>query len=1493
MTKETPKNDKDSKKTSLLLKLTIALLVVVTLVTAIRMTLKSDWLLSYVRELAVEQANAQLNGTLAIDRMQGDLLFGFSVYGVTLSDSETRQIVAIDSAKVRYTIPSLITQPYRLDLLKVSGLQGNFVQGEDSLWNVQRILPEPDTSETEPSEPLYWEVNRILLEHSNLMVESDLLLPDGFLELENIHLQAAAEVFPTRWYASVDELDLRIREGRLPSPVDVSMQAVAMDEQITLESLVINTGRTLLESNAQLLNEQTLDGNVSLTPLSQQDVTAYMEEYPLQQNLNISLSFRGDFDSFETGLTVDAEAGGNLALSAKTDISDPYLLKELSMELNQFNGQKLLGDSLMPSMDYASISGTGNVNILEPTFENWEGKLQVRSLFAAGYAVDRVDVDYRLNRGVAELTGTVSKESEIIELSASGSDLFSDIPKWNAGTQTDSLNLALWLNNPALESSISLTLDIEGQGRQQSDLQSQIRLAIDSGRFGEQPFSEITFSGQVTPQEVSGELLARINESIARANTTIIEWAETPRYTFDLLLEEVNAADFIGLEELPTYINGRMQGEGRAFSIGDLELTATAHLDSTIINGQPVDTLISKLKVEKEILYVENTMLQSPIADAELSARQNLTDVTDLSNRLDFSAQIKDLYPFAPLLGIDQLLVKGSLDGHLERNGNRQLAFNANLLLEEVEVDTLFSSEQITGEISALLIDEPEIESRLEMTGPAVLSQGIQDFTMTATARVTEEDTFGDIGFELINDEESRLKHSGTYRFDSQEMLLTTNVLKLETPLRILSLQKPFDIQYQNDVLSVDSLQIQSEDEFTFLEIWAPHVDSLTQNAGLNAKNLNIGVLQRTVMDEDMADGYLSAYIQLNNSPDSLTLTSTGQLTSITFENGEMDSLRFSGNIEQEWLELSINGWHEDSELFGGSARVPFLPGDPLTFDEQFFDREVEGEFQINSTEVNYWLSFIPGDLVEETSGMIAFEGEMMGKAGIPEFEGELKLRDGRLSGVPIDSVLVAMLYDHEQGNFGFSGSVTSRREKVLDFDAKVPFKLDLEKAEIEMPSDDDSLQIDLQTQNFNLAVVNDFVNRDIIRQVAGRLNGDVRVNGTIGDLRPNGSLELTRGSMRVVPAGITLNDIRSRLSFSSDVIELLEFSVRSGPGRIRASGSVAIENLEPADIDISITGTQFQAANTQDYNAIVDLQSNITGTIEQPNLQGSLSFLNGFVFLQNFGERAVEDVTLAEEEEAEPVDFYENMEIETTVEFTRQFYIRNKQYLDMEIELDGEVDLLKQPGGELEMFGQLEGVEGYARPLGKYFEIDEATVTFSGQVDNPELNIRTVYEPPQARADIMIYYIIEGTAQEPEFRFDSEPQMELQDIFSYTVFGKPFYELDSWEQAVAGSGGGGTSATDVALDVILDQVEMLASQRLGIDVVRIDNSRTSSDSNTSILTGWYLNRKTFFALVNEISTTPKTLFILEYLLRENLELIITQGDDSRQGVDLRWKLDY
>ena len=73
-----------------------------------------------------------------------------------------------------------------------------------------------------------------------------------------------------------------------------------------------------------------------------------------------------------------------------------------------------------------------------------------------------------------------------------------------------------------------------------------------------------------------------------------------------------------------------------------------------------------------------------------------------------------------------------------------------------------------------------------------------------------------------------------------------------------------------------------------------------------------------------------------------------------------------------------------------------------------------------------------------------------------------------------------------------------------------------------------------------------------------------------------------------------------------------------------------------------------------------------------------------------------------------------------------------------------------------------------------------------------------------------------------------------------------------------------------------------------------MDTNRSAYGSTTTVKTGWYLSDRTFFAVLNEITgRSPKTLFTLEYLLRRNLELVVTQGDDNREGIDLRWNFDY
>jgi len=1482
-------NSNPKKKTNSTVKWLIALVVVLLVAAGIRLSLKSDWLLEYARGVIVQQANEQLNGTLSIDSIHGDILFGVTVTGVTLRDLQEDDILRIDTLEVNYTLPSLIRKPHRVDLLRVNGLHGQLVQDEDSVWNAEKLLPEPETEETDP---LYWSVDRLMVDRATVSIQSG-QLPDGRLKVDELSIHSMIEMFPDRWFVSVDQLSMNIREGRLPSPVEVSMRAAASDRLVTLESLIVNTGRSLLNSEGAYVDGEGVQAEANLAPLSGLDVIAYLNDYPVRQPMDLGLNLEGTVENLTVSVTADAGTGGRFTLSAGTDITDPFLLKEVSFEARRFNGVELLGDSTLPSIEYAKFSGSGRINVSGVENAGFEGDLVVESLSREPYRLDRGEFSYRLAGGTVTARGSLQKQDQTIGLTAGVANLFGEQPQWNGSATAENLNLADWLADPSLESRLGVTVEAEGEGFDPEDMQGSLDLNLAEGRFRDQQFSGVQFSGNITPDRIDGNLSAEVLESRMSADFAVESWLSDPGYEFSAGVEQLDLTDFSGFsQEFPTRINGTVRGRGQSFDLENLQLTARAAIDSSLVNGEPIDSLRAEVNIRDQVLFLERASLQSDIADAEGTLRQHLFEITDPQNRLNFSADIKDLHPLAPLVGLERLSAVGELEGELNRNAIGQLEFKGDIELRDIEADTLFTAEKISGNATARLMEEIELDGRLEIGRPVVMNQGIQDFIVSATAIIGKDETAGDIGFELINDDESEIIHVGRYSITAEQSRLTTSRFDFVSQGRTLSLQENFDITYDGNTLRADTMRVQSPNEEAFIEFSAPQIDSETQRAYLEVGNINMGVLQRTLIDEQITDGILSGHFQFHNSSDTLSLSTRGIYSQIEYEKGRMDTLQFVGAIENEWLDVAVNGIHEGSELFSSYIRVPYLPGDPLTFDEQFFDRTIDGRFLLNESAVDYWLSFVPGSAAEATSGTVSFNGTLSGKAGMPQFKGGLNFRDGRLSGVPIETFDMSVLYEHEESQLDVEGNIISRGEEVLDIASQVPFKIDLREAELELPSNEDSLRIRLQTRELNLAIVNDFLNKDMVRGIKGRLDGDVNVNGTLGNLQPEGHLELSRGSIRVVEAGITLSEIKSRINLSSEMLELERFSMSSGPGRVRASGSVGLDNLQPGQLDLEIRGTQFRAANTQQYNAIVDFTSNITGTVDQPTLSGSLTFLSGFVKLQNFGERAVEDVVLEGEEEEDALAFYDSMDIEVDVNFQRQFFIRNSQFLDLEIELAGRLDLLKGRQEDLEMFGQLEGVSGYARPLGKNFELDEAFVTFTGPVDNPDLNVRTQYQPPEARTDITIFYIIEGTGQEPEFRFDSEPEMELQNILSYTIFGRPFYELESWEQVVAGSGGG-PSVADVAMDVILDRVEILASQQLGIDVVRIDNSRTGSDSSTSILTGWYLNRRTFFALVNEVDTSPKTLFLLEYLLKENLELIITQGDDSRQGVDLRWRYEY
>lgn len=203
-----------------------------------------------------------------------------------------------------------------------------------------------------------------------------------------------------------------------------------------------------------------------------------------------------------------------------------------------------------------------------------------------------------------------------------------------------------------------------------------------------------------------------------------------------------------------------------------------------------------------------------------------------------------------------------------------------------------------------------------------------------------------------------------------------------------------------------------------------------------------------------------------------------------------------------------------------------------------------------------------------------------------------------------------------------------------------------------------------------------------------------------------------------------------------------------------------------------------------------------------------------------------------------------------------------------------GEPDLQSMNMGSMSIRGSRSG-----RIDGTFYKSSSTEIIFTPDNEFQSGEVITIRLSDQIRS-------IEGESLEPEFQlsFRVASAAQVRMSIDETLFGSRS------AQSIIRS----DQDPELTYEVLLGRAEDLAVGRLGIDVVQVSSYSIGLERATAIQTGWYLSPTTYFGIIHEVyETTPRTLFRLEYALKENLELVLTQGNDRRQGIDLLWGNDY
>ncbi|MEX0685302.1 MAG: translocation/assembly module TamB domain-containing protein [Balneolales bacterium] len=1478
----------------------ITLVVILALLAIIRLALRSDFVFEYIRGQAEQIAGENLNGELRIGKMRGDLWNHIEVYDLRLTQgSDSDELATLDSVKVGYNIMSLLSSPFVVTDIDIFGLNGSLIQDQDSTWNFEKVLAQSEESEEDTtSDQFQLRVERAQIHGSQIFVNAPLLLPDSTIAVKEINMMADFELHKQGFSFGLDSLGLDVHEERFTDPIRLQTAASVDTTAIHLDHLFVAGASSIFEMMGNYnMESEEVELNALLDPLSWRAIRAYAHESPLNSDINMRLSVSGKLNDLHTQLSANAEGMENITIEAGLNIGSSNSLNSLSIMASNVDFSILLNDEGLPSFNNLESSFEGHVAFDDYQKGTLDGSLTLTDLQMEPYSMERVALKIALRENQLFTNLELNKGDGMIFTEAQVQNLWSEFPDWSVDYQIERLNPALWAADSELEGMVNGTGSLQGQGFEFGKDPIYFQLALTQTSFQEQQFNKSEASGWINNENLHLETRINSTRNTLSLNADAAWAADEPTYNFTLNTKDFDISEFIMEDTLSTQLNLSITGQGKNFDLKAMELSANMNMDSSWVNNEELEALSMNIAVHDTILFLDDVILDSRIAEGELQMRQNLIRFDDINNRLDFDFRLLDLQPIAGLAGAEILELEGSINGQVRPDNFQRLALTAHLNFQDMAYDTI-TVERLQGRITAIIDENPEYDIDIAINRPGFGNQRFNDIKLQTAGAFVNEILTGNYSLEFILNGENGLRHVADYHYANEALRLMTNELELVSEEGDYILEDPFEIRYANDLIQVDTLKMRGLRTGSILQLAVIQYAEQGFRGYFEGDSINLGLLQDVVLEEKYFDGMLNSSIRFDINTEDMDIVSETVLHGFVYDALELDTLHLALNIADKRVQTNFLIRKDSITILSSEFDLPFELAEPEELSDTFFNEPVSGYIQMEPLELDQFSAMLQDMGFETLNGVMTLNSTLEGTAGSPTFEGEFTFHDAILSDIPIQELFFGWNYEHDESRITLTSHLDTEIQRAFDLDGAIPLYIDFRNFEISGPNDDDVLRFAFRSDDLNLAAFSEFLDQKVARDLNGILNADILISGPVDDLSMEGFFRISEGRVRAVPNEVTFRNIGVDLALEPGKIILNRASAQSA-GRFTANGEVDMKGLIPDNFNIRFEARNFRVYGTSDIDAYIGMDTRLQGDMNSPRVTGNLRMERGIIYLDDFGEPEVEEVVLDDEEDTELTEngeggFYEDLAMEMNFTIDRNFYLRNSSDPEMDLALSGDLDLVKLKEQDIEIFGDITIPSGYATTFGKRFEIDSGTLVFSGIPENPEMNIRSVYRPrQQGGSEIEIFYTISGTVEEPEFTYSSNPEMEFQDIVSYTLFGRPFNALAGWEQGAAGRSNGNFTA-DLAMEVLLDRVESLASGHLGIDVLEIDNAKRGPGSGTSIKAGKFLTDRVFLSFLQELGGSESgRQVVIEYMIRRNLDLLITGSDDHRSGVDVLWRLDY
>lgn len=413
-----------------------------------------------------------------------------------------------------------------------------------------------------------------------------------------------------------------------------------------------------------------------------------------------------------------------------------------------------------------------------------------------------------------------------------------------------------------------------------------------------------------------------------------------------------------------------------------------------------------------------------------------------------------------------------------------------------------------------------------------------------------------------------------------------------------------------------------------------------------------------------------------------------------------------------------------------------------------------------------------------------------------------------------------------------------------------------------------------------------------LARQPGLELDGAMKLaltgSGTIGDPSLDGSINGDSLAVRWAEQGLKLQRGVLRARLAGDQLLLDRLTMEGPQGRASADGAIRFAGHDTT-MNLKLVANGLEALSRPDRTVVISGESTLARTDKQFTLTGKFRADRARIELAPQDRPTLSDDVVVLGRTKPPKRGLERdgipLNIDLEGDLGQEFYLKG---MGLDAQLAGVLHLRMVENRQPRITGSIRAISGTYAAYGQRLAIERGIINFTGQYDNPSLNIRAVRKRPEgeqlSETNVEAGVEVRGTALAPAARLVSTPNVSDSDKLAWLVLGHGMDAVQGQEAGVL------SAAAGALLGGRGGGIQSRIANALGVDELGLTGAAGGLE-NTVLTVGKRISQRAYLAF-EQGATSASSLVKLRYRVNERVTLQVQTGANTAFDVLYSWAFD-